>query len=142
MAEQINIFVENKPGRMNNITRILSEANINLRAIVIADREAFGVVKILVDDPRKAQLALSENGLACAFKKVLAVVLNDTPGGLHDLTEMLTKNGVNILDAYGFVVESKKSAVLCIEVKDYESTKDIVQKNGFRVLSDDELYEL
>ncbi|MDG5814637.1 ACT domain-containing protein [Chitinispirillales bacterium ANBcel5] len=142
MAEQINVFVENKPGRLNRITRILGENNINMRAIVIADRENYGIVKILVSDPRKAHLLLSEEGFACALKKVLAVSFGDTPGSLYQLTETLSGVNVNIIDAYGFVIESSKEAVLCIEVKDYQFAKTIVEKNGYRILSDDELYEL
>ncbi|MFW5785084.1 MAG: ACT domain-containing protein [Chitinispirillaceae bacterium] len=142
MAEQINIFVENKPGRLQKITRILSENEINMRGIVIADRESYGIVKILVDNPRKAHLALSEQGLACAIKKVLAVSLEDRPGGLYQLTEKLSEKGVNIIDAYGFVIESRSEAVLCMEVKDYEFVKTTVESSGYRVLSDCELYEL
>lgn len=142
MAEQINIFVENKPGRLQKITRILSENGINMRGIVIADRESYGIVKILVDDPRKAHLALSEQGLACAIKKVLAVSIEDRPGGLYQLTEKLSDQGINIIDAYGFVIESRREAVLCMEVKDYDFVKATVESSGYRVLTDSELYEL
>ncbi len=142
MAEQINIFVENKPGRLQKITRVLSESGINMRAIVIADRESYGIIKVLVDNPRKAQLALSEQGLACALKKVLAVSIADRPGGLFELTENLSSQNINILDAYGFVIESRKEAVLCIEVKDYDFAKTVVEQKGYRVLSDSELYEI
>lgn len=142
MAEQINIFVENKPGRLNMITQVLSEQKINMRAIVIADRENFGVVKVLVDNPHKAHLALTDKGLACALKKVLAIVIDDQPGGLFRLTQMLSDKGINIIDAYGFVIESKKEAVLCVEVKEYDSARSVVEKNGFRLLEDRELYDL
>jgi len=142
MAEQINIFVENKPGRLKTITGILAQNNLNMRAIVIADRESFGIVKILVNDPRKAHQVLSEQGFACAIKKVLAIIVDDKPGGLSALTQMLSEKGINIIDAYGFVIESKKKAVLCLEVKEYLATKDAVEQNGYSILSDVELYEM
>lgn len=142
MAEQINIFVENKKGRLNTITEILFKNHVNMRAIVIADQEKFGVVKILVNKPSKAYKALTDAGFACALKKVLAIVIDDNPGGLNNLTNTLSGCGIDIIDAYGFVIKSKMEAVLCFEVKEYDSTKVIVEKNGFKVLADCELYEL
>lgn len=142
MAEQLNIFVENKPGRLSKITKVLADASINMRAIVIADRETFGIVKILVDNPLKACQALTSAGYACALKKVLAIVIEDQPGGLHNLTTMLSDSDINVLDAYGFVVESRKAAVLCVEVKEYEAAKKIVEGKGLRILNDSELYDL
>jgi len=142
MAEQINIFVENKPGRLKTITRVLAGQNINIRAIEIADRERFGIVKLLVDDPHKGQRVLAENNFACALKKVLAIAIDDRPGGLSRLTETLSDNEININDAYGFVIASKKEAVLCVEVVDYDRATQIIEKNGFRILTDSELYDL
>jgi hypothetical protein len=142
MTEQINIFVDNKPGRLSSITQILSENNVNIRAIVINDREQFGIIKVLADDPKKAYHALSSNGFACALKKVLAVVVDDNPGGLHSLTQYLCDCGINIIDSYGFVIDSRKEAVLCIEVKEYEETKKNLENKGYRILSSSELYEL
>jgi len=142
MTEQINIFVDNKPGRLSSITQILSENNINIRAIVINDREQFGIIKVLADDPKKAYQILSASGFACALKKVLAVVVEDKPGGLHSLTQHLCDCGINIIDSYGFVIDSKKEAVLCIEVKEYEKTRKDLENNGYRLLKSSELYEL
>ena len=122
MTEQINIFVDNKPGRLSSITQILSENNVNIRAIVINDREQFGIIKVLADDPKKAYHALSSNGFACALKKVLAVVVDDNPGGLHSLTHYLCDCGINIIDSYGFI-DSRKEAVLCIRPRNRENKK-------------------
>ncbi|SRR5690554_513428 len=142
MAEQINIFAENKQGRLNTITGILFENDINIRAIVIADREKFGVIKILVDKPLFAYKALTDAGLACALKKVLAIIIDDKAGGLHDLTKTFSGRGIDIIDAYGFVIKSNMKAVLCVEVKDYDSAKAVVEDNGFRILADSDLYKL
>lgn len=142
MAEQLNVFVENKTGRLTKLTRALADASINIRAIVIADRETFGVVKLLVDDPQKALQALLSQGYACALKRVLAVIMEDVSGGLCSLTETLLNNNVDILDAYGFVVHSKKEAVFCVEVKEYDTARAVVESNGFQVLSGRELYDL
>ena len=142
MAEQINIFVENKPGRLMHVTRVLLARSINIRAMVIQDRDQFGIMKLLVNDPREALLALQEAGLACALKTVLAVEIDDRPGGLNRLAEVFNDNQVNIQDAYGFVVAPRKTAIWCVEVDAAEETRAVLEKNGFRVLSDAELYEL
>lgn len=142
MTEQINIFVDNKPGRLCSITQILSENDINIRAIVINDNEQSGIIKVLADNPKKAHYALSTNGFACALKPVLAVVVDDKPGGLHSLTQHLCNCGINIIDSYGFVIHSRKESVLCIEVKEYEETRKNLENKGYRILKSSELYEL
>jgi len=142
MTEQINIFVDNKPGRLCSITQVLSENNVNIRAIVVNDREQFGIIKILADNPRKAHHALSTSGFACALKKVLAVVVDDKPGGLYSLTQHLCDCGINIIDSYGFVIDSRKEAVLCIEVNEYEETRKNLESKGYRILESSELYDL
>jgi len=142
MADQLNVFVENKPGRMSAVTRALSDHNVNIRAVVIQDRGDFGLVKMLVDDPSRGQAALKEAGLVCARKTVLAVVVEDEPGGVYRLLEVLRQAGLNLLDAYGFVVESRKTAVFCVEVPDPAKAQAAAEAAGYRLLSDTELYEL
>jgi hypothetical protein len=142
MAEQINVFIENKPGRINTVTRILADNKISIRAIVIQDRKDFGVMKMLVSDPHSAQRAISSQGLACAIKTVLAIHIDDTPGGLNRLLDVLSKSSINILDAYGFVVDSGKKAVWCAEVENYETALQAAEKGGFAVIKDTEINEL
>ncbi|NCC51471.1 MAG: ACT domain-containing protein [Spartobacteria bacterium] len=142
MAKQLNIFIENKPGRIESVTGTLYEANINVRAIEIQDRGDFGIMKLLVDDPQKAYLALSDLGLAVALRDVLAIIIEDKPGGLHKLAKLFTKANINMIDAYGFVIDSSREGIWCVEVEDYEATRSLVEENGFKILSEQELYEL
>lgn len=141
MAKQLNVFVENKPGRLTKITRILSDIGINIRAIEIQDRDDYGIMKILVNDPQKAHLALTDAGLAVAVKDVVAIVIEDKPGGLLKLAETFEHLGINMVDAYGFVTDSNEHAVWCVEVKDPEQVAKQVENEGFRVLLDSELYD-
>jgi len=142
MAKQLTVFVENRPGRVEKVTEALFNNQVNIRAMSIQDRGEFGLMKLLVNDPQKAYLALSDQGFACALKDVLAVVLEDQPGGLHQLTRVFSRNQINMLDATGFVIESRKQAVLCVEVSDYNGIKSSVEKEGFTVLDDQSLYDL
>lgn len=142
MVQQVTVFVENRPGRITEIARVLAEKSVNIRALLIQDRGQFGMAKLLVDDPRKAHIALIESGFAAALKPILAVAIDDQPGGLFALTKVFLQHNVNISDAYGFVIESRKQAVYCAEVDDLARVTTAVREGGFRVLEAPELYEL
>lgn len=142
MAHQVSVFAENKPGRIEKITRILAEARINIRAITISSANGFGVVKILVDQPQRAFEVLREYGVPVYLQEVIAVILDDIPGGLHKVAKVLAENGINIEDAYGFVVERGKTAVLVIQVEHEPQAQSVLERNGFVLLSDEEIYKL
>ncbi|MDD5491700.1 MAG: ACT domain-containing protein [bacterium] len=140
MAKEVNIFVENRPGRLRSVASILAENDINVRTMTLQDRGEFGLMKLIVNKPEKADLALKDKGFASALKDILAVLLEDKAGNFNKLMTAFENNQVNILDAYGFVIESNKKAVFCVEVKDPCNMKQILQKEGFEIL-EEELYE-
>ena len=144
MAKQLTIFIENRPGRLNGITESLNKSNIDIRAFTIQDRGDYGLMKLIVDNPNKAYLALADLGLACALKTILAVSVSDKPGNLHKLTTALAEKNINIIDAYGFVLQPNKVGVCCLEIENIQDVpaKKIVEDAGFTVLEDEELYNL
>jgi len=142
MAHQINVFLENRPGRLERLTRALMQEGVNIRAITIADQEGFGVIKLLADDPDKAYQALRREGFTAYLREVIAVIMNDRPGGLHEVCEVLDREGINIEDAYGFVVQELKTALLVVEVENLPEAEEVIRRTGIRVLSDEELYRL
>jgi hypothetical protein len=142
MAEQLSVFVDNRPGRLNAITGILRDCLVNIRAMTIADHRDFGVAKLLVNDPGLAQRVLAEQGFAAALQPVLAVAIEDRPGGLHELLELLAAHSINVLNAYGFVVVPGRRAVWCMEVADPAEVARLLAARGLAVLDDDELYRL
>ena len=142
MAEQLSVFVDNRPGRLNAITGVLRDHGINIRAMTIADHRDYGVAKLLVNDPRLAQRVLMEQGFAAALKPVLALVIADQPGGLHELLEILAARQINVLDAYGFVVTPGQRAVWCMEVDDPAEATRLLPTHGLHLLADSELYAL
>jgi hypothetical protein len=142
MAKQLNIFLENKPGRLAAVTDLLFKNDINIRAITIQDRGEFGMMKILVDKPEKASLLFSEKGFACALMDVLAVRIEDRPGGLNKLAAVFAKHGINVVDGYGFVLEPGKWAVWCVQVESLQGIQEIVRKEGFDIVEADELYSI
>ena len=140
MARHISIFMENKPGRLKSITGILYENGVNLRAISVASTGDFGVVKILVNEPEKAVEALRENRVTVSPRDIIAVVVDDRPGGLFRLLEALSEKSVNIEDCYGFVLEDKKEAVIVLETEQEPSVKSFLEERGFRLMPDEEIY--
>ena len=144
MAKQLNIFAENKPGRLKSITESLLKSGINIRAFAIQDRGDYGLMKFIVDKPSQAYLALADLGFACALKDVLAISIPDKPGNLYKLATVLVEHDINIIDAYGFVLQPSMQGVCCIEIDNLAETNadKIVQEAGFIVLEDEELYNL
>ncbi len=142
MANQVNVFAQNQPGRLERLTEVLLEEDINIRAITISGAEEYGVIKLLVDDPHKAFAALQEAGFSAFLKEVIAVVMDDRPGGLHRVCRILGDSGVNVEDAYGFVFQDRKTAILVVEVEKVAEAEDILRARDLELLSDDELYSL
>jgi hypothetical protein len=143
MAKQLTIFIENRPGRMKSISDILLENHLNIWAFTIQDRGEFGLMKVIVDRPEQARLALADHGLACALKEVLAVSAQDKPGNLDRLTTALLDKNVNIADAYGFVTPNDRQGMCFLEIKGDEGVdiETIVTEAGFTVVRDEDLYE-
>ena len=142
MAHQVNVFVQNQPGRLEGLTEVLAEEGVNLRAITIAGADDFGVVKLLADDPQRAYQALRREGFSAFLKEVVAVIMDDRPGGLHRVCKVLGESGVNIEDAYGFVVKDRKTAVLVVEVEKIPEAEAVLRAGGFALMRDEELYSL
>jgi hypothetical protein len=140
MAYQLAVFVENKPGRLARVTELLAGAKINVRAITIADARDFGLVKVIVDKPGEALEVLEKDGFTVKRQEVLAVGVEDEPGGLHTVLKTLADHGLNVKDAYGFIEESGSRAILILEVEDFRKTLAIVEKAGIRSLEED-LYQ-
>ncbi|MDI6873881.1 ACT domain-containing protein [Candidatus Solincola sp.] len=142
MAHQVNVFARNQPGRLEKLTQVLMEENVNIRAITIAGADDYGVVKLLVDDPRRAHEALRKEGFSAYLKEVIAVLMDDRPGGLHRVCRALGERGVNIEDAYGFVVQDRRTAVLVVEVEKIPEAEEVLRAGGFELMSDEELYSI
>ena len=134
VAYQLSIFAENKPGKLASVTSVLARENISIRATTISTSDTFGVVNLIVDDPKRAEAALSKAGMTVHLRGVLAALIPDKPGGLDSLTQLLYRESVNINNAYGFVLESSKKAVFVVDVDQMEKTEKLLEKHGFQTL--------
>jgi len=134
IAYQLSIFAENKPGKLAAVTGILAKENINIRATTISTSDTFGVISLIVDEPQRAEAALTQAGMTVHLRGVLAILIPDRPGGLDNLTQLLYQEGVNVNNAYGFVLESTKKAVFVVDVDQMEKTEKLLEKHGFQTL--------
>ena len=136
MIEQLAIFSENKPGRLERITDALAKAGLNLRAIHVASLGEMGVVKIVVDRPAVAFEALSEFGPVRKLP-ALAVRVPDRPGALHQVTAVLSRAAINIENASGFAV-SHSEAILILEVADVPAAERVLAAAESKTLDEGE----
>jgi hypothetical protein len=144
MAKQLTIFLENRPGRLSAVAKSLIDNNIDIRAFMIQDRGDYGLVKLIVNNPSQAYLALANLGCACALKDIIAISIPDKVGNFELLTSALAANNINVKDAYGFVLQTNLKGVCCLEIDEAQSpaAQKVIQAAGFTILKDDELYNL
>jgi len=132
--KQISVFLENTTGRLSEVTRTLSKAGINLRAINIADTADFGILRIIVDKTDEAASILTAAGFTIKMTTVAAVEIEDKPGSLDALIEMIQKSGINIEYLYAFLGSSvsKESgkAVVVFKLDDHEKGFALLEKSG------------
>jgi hypothetical protein len=138
----VAVLVEDKAGELARATTILAEAGINVRWVGIASGERFGVIRFLVDRTELAHTALLGHGWTVSLNEVLAVEVEDRPGGLAHVADVLARNGVNVVNASGFVVASGKHAVLIIEVDDVDGAQRLLKAKHLRLLTEEELVRL
>jgi hypothetical protein len=134
IAYQLSIFAENKQGKLAHVTSVLAQENINIRATTISTSDTFGVISLIVDDPKRAEAVLTKAGMTVHLRGVLAILIPDKPGGLDRLTQLLYKEDVNINNAYGFVLENSQKAVFVVDVDQMEKTEKLLETHGFQTL--------
>ena len=141
-VEQISVFLENKPGRLSEVTKILYEADVNIRALSIADTSDFGVLRLIVSDNQKAEEVLRNNGLTVRKTDVVAVEVEDKPGGLHKILELLQQANINVEYMYAFVQQSGNNAVMIFRFDNIDDAIKALEVNGVTVINGQKLYAL
>ena len=129
-VNQISVFLENKNGRLAEVSRVLSQGGINLRAVSIADTADFGILRIIADKPDEALAILSDNGFTARETNVIGVVVQDTPGGLNEILDLFEETGVNIEYLYSSLAGKDKKAVVIFKVEDIDYGLKILSDHG------------
>lgn len=133
-VEQISIFLENKAGRLAEVTRVLAEAGINIRALSLADTSEFGILRLIVDDHEKAKAALKKNDFTVGLTSVVALEVPHRPGGLNAILQLLGEQGINVEYMYACWVNNE-NAVLIFRFNRLEQALEVLRAKGVTVLS-------
>ena len=138
-TQQLSIFMENKPGQLVKVTETLTAANIDIRAMSLADTQDFGIVRMIVNDSVKAQAALREKGFMSTITKVMCIAMNDQPGGLGAVTKLLADADVNIDYLYACITVIGKDAYIVLHVDNEKKATEVLTAAGVRMVSAEEL---
>lgn len=141
-VKQISVFLENKPGRLAELTEVLSENNIDMRALSLAEAADFGIVRLIVDDVYNASTVLKDADYIISVSKVLALEIPDEPGALAKAIRMLGENDINIEYMYAFTTHKKDVAFMIFRVEDNQKAIEVLKGSGIRPVGQEELMSL
>ncbi|MBN1140322.1 MAG: ACT domain-containing protein [Deltaproteobacteria bacterium] len=139
-VNQISIFVENKKGRLAEVTQVLGAAGVNIRALFLADTSDFGVLRLIVNNSDLALEVLRKNGITVNKTEVVAVAVPDRPSGLFSVLDPLQRAGVNVEYMYAFVEHYGDSAIVIFRFDNSDEAIRVLTENGIPVLSSDKIY--
>ncbi len=133
--KQISVFLENRKGRLKELTETLYEASVNIRALALAESAEFGILRLVVDNPEKAKSVLSKAGFTVKEQEVFAVEVEDKPGGFYKVVKLLSEADINVDYTYAFVGSAEK-AILVFKVpdQDFEKALEVVSKGGIKLV--------
>ncbi len=134
MIRQISVFVENQPGSMMNVTSVLTEAGVNIRAISTFDTPEFGIMRLVVDDPVRAKSSLTEKGFVTRVRE-----LKDEQGNLNQMLKILADGKINIDYIYSFVIREGKAPVMVFHTDDFEQAEKVLEAADVKIMEEEEL---
>ena len=141
-VRQLSVFLENKPGRLCAATDILATEGINLSALTLADTSEFGILRLIVDQPDRAREVLMEAGIVVRISDVLAIAMDDAPGGAVGILHLLSDAGLNIEYMYACVGKQSGKALMVVRTDDIELAEDILHRGGYGDVNPADVYRL
>lgn len=141
IAEQISIFLENKAGRLAEVTQTLSNAGISIRALSLADTSDFGILRIIVGDHERAKAVLKEKGFTIGRTSVVAAEVEDKPGGLHHILQLLSEYNINVEYMYAFVQKDTPNATMIFRFDKVDKAVEVLKEHNIPIISGERLYK-
>jgi hypothetical protein len=141
-VDQISVFLENKPGALAEVTRILGESGVNIRALSLADTKDFGILRLIVNDKEKAKEVLGRKGFTVRKTEVVAVEVPDRPGGLADIMRILAEADINVEYLYAFVQQSGENAIIIFRFDETDRAIAVLSEKKVRILEGKKVYTL
>ena len=140
--KQLTVFVENKQGTVVAVTEALANAQINLRALSIAETDGFGILRIIVNDEAAAEMVLKEKGYLIKVTEVVGVKIGDAPGKLSAALKNLDDAGINVEYLYAFMARTERHAYVVLRVEDNAQAEAVLESAGFHLITDFDVNKL
>jgi len=140
--KQLSIFLQNRMGSLAKPLEVLTVANVNIRAMCMADTSEFGILRLVVDDPEKGKEALEENNFLVKITEIIGVEMNDAPGGLTAVLDIIKDNLIDLEYLYAFSHDKADKAILLLHSEDIDKLIDVLTKNNVTIVCADEVYNL
>ncbi|AQQ72569.1 phosphoglycerate dehydrogenase [Limihaloglobus sulfuriphilus] len=140
--KQISVFLENREGRLADVCELLGENNINIRALTIAETEAFGVLRTVVDKPNEAVRLITQKGFTANLTDVVAIEVDDRPGGLAAVLRSFVDADINVEYMYGFIEKSADKALMVFRFDDPKKAIELLKSHDFVVVSNSDIQSL
>jgi len=141
-VKQLSVFIENKEGRLKSAVNAVSKANVNIRALSIADSSKYGILRLIVSDNEKATEALKAEKFTVKETDVIVVGVKDEPNGLNTMLEILEKENINVEYLYAFVSSKTDEAIVVVKIGNYEDGLKALKDADANILSKEDLAEL
>ena len=140
-VQQLSVFIENRVGRLAEITGILKDNNIDIRALSLADTTKFGILRLIVNQPTKAEEALKAAGMTVSLTSVIAIGVSDSPGGLAEAAAALSEAGITVEYMYAFISGSGNMANIILRVDDNDNALAVLEQAGITVLPPEQVFQ-
>jgi len=141
-VKQLTVFVANKKGTMVSVTDTLSQNNVNIRALSIAETQDFGILRLIVNDNEAAKKALEEKDYLIKFTEVVGVKIGDAPGKLTEALNVLDKADINVEYLYAFMARTEKHAYVVLRVEDNAAAEEVLTNAGFKLITEADICKL
>ena len=139
MIRQISVFVFFLPGSMMNVTNVLTEAHVNIRAISTFDTPEFGIMRLVVDDPVRAKESLTSKGFVNRVSDVIGAELKDEKGNLNQMLKILADGQINVNYIYSFVIREGKAPVMVFHTDDFEKAESVLKQADVKLVEEEDL---
>ena len=141
LLKQVSVFVENKSGKLFEILKLLGDNNIDISALSIADTTDYGILRLVLNKPKKAVEILKENNFIVKIHDVIAIRIDNKPGGLVSALDLLRSNNIEISYLYAFVASLGNSASVMLKVDDLEKARELFKDNGIEMIKAEDIQE-
>lgn len=142
LIRQLSMFLENKEGRLSAALKVLADNGINISALSLADSDEYGVLRLIVDDADKAKQALTNAGITVATNNVIAIVMDDKPGGALAALELLSTNGISVEYMYACIAKVTGKAIMVVRADDCQKADKILSDGGYDTVDPGDIYRI